>query len=92
MIVLGNDDFAIGMRFAGLKESHIVSTREECLEIIKNIRKDEFIIANVSIINMVPELSEFKNIISIPDDPSEFKSTEDLNHIIKTAIGFEMGN
>ena len=91
MIVLGNDEFATGMRFAGLKRSFPVKSREQCLELIKDLAKDEFILCNVSIMEMVPELKEFANLVTIPDDPSHFSTTDDLKEIIKSAIGFELG-
>jgi vacuolar-type H+-ATPase subunit F/Vma7 len=90
MIVLGNSEFAIGMKFIGLKDSHVIRDKEQCLKIIKDLPEDEFILANVSVINMVPKLKEFSNLVSIPDDPNDFKSTDDLNYIIKSAIGFEL--
>jgi len=90
MIVLGNPEFAIGMKLAGVKDSHIIRKREEALELLRNLDKKEFILANVSVINMVPEFEEFKNTISIPDDAKEFLSTDDLKSIIKSAVGIEL--
>ncbi len=90
MIVLGNADFSLGMRFAGVKECYTVKEREEVLKIIKGIKREEFILANVSIIEKVPELEEYPNLVSIPDNASDFKSIDDLKHIIKSAIGMEL--
>ena len=90
MIVLGNADFALGMKFSGVEKSHIVKTREDVLKALKEVDRDEFILANVSVIEMVPELGDYKNVVSIPDNASEFKSIDDLKHIIKSAIGIEL--
>ncbi len=90
MIVLGNPEFAIGMKLAGIKESHIIRKREEALELLRKTDKKEFILANVSVIELVPELEEFKNVVSIPDDAKEFSTTDDLKNIIKSAVGIEL--
>lgn len=90
MIVLGNSEFATGMRFCGIGNSHIVRTREEGVEFVKCLERDEFIIANVSVIELIPELKEFENLVSVPDSPKEFGSIEDLNEIIKKAVGMEL--
>lgn len=90
MIVLGNAEFATGMKIAGLRESYIIRSREDALKILEKIDKKEFILANVSVIRMVPELEEFKNVISIPDNAKEFSTTEDLKGIIKSAVGIEL--
>ena len=90
MIVLGNPEFAIGMKLAGIKESHIIRKKEDALEVLRKVSKKEFILANVSIIELVAELSEFKNVVSIPDDAKEFSTTDDLKEIIKSAVGIEL--
>jgi len=90
MIVLGNPQFAIGMKLAGIKDSYIIRKREDALDVLKGIDKKEFILVNFSVIQMVPELGEFKNTISIPDDAKEFLSTDDLKSIIKSAVGIEL--
>ena len=90
MIVLGNPDFAIGMKLAGIKDSYIIRKREEALEILKKTDKKEFILANFKVINLVPELEEFKNVVSIPDDAKQFSTTDDLKDIIKSAVGIEL--
>ncbi len=90
MIVLGNEEFATAMKLAGMKDSHVVRKREGATEILKNVEKDELIIANISIIGMVPELEEFKNVVSIPDNAQEFANTDDLMNIIKSAVGIEI--
>jgi vacuolar-type H+-ATPase subunit F/Vma7 len=90
MIVLGNPEFATGLKLAGIKDSHIIRKREEALELLRKTDKKEFILANVSIIKLVPELEEFKNTVSIPDDAKEFLSTDDLKEIIKSAVGIEL--
>ena len=90
MIVLGNPEFAIGMKLAGIKESYVIRKREEALELLRKIDRKEFILANVSVIKLVPELEEFKNTVSIPDDAKEFSTTDDLKNIIKSAVGIEL--
>jgi len=91
MIVLGNSDFAAGMKLSGVKDSYAIKNKEEAIQIIKQIDKDEFILANVSIVKMVPELEErFKNLVSLPDDVDEFGNIDDLKHIIKSAVGIEL--
>jgi vacuolar-type H+-ATPase subunit F/Vma7 len=90
MIVLGNAEFAIGMRLAGIKDSYAIRKREEALELLRKVDKKEFIIANFSIIELVPELEEFKNVVSVPDDAKEFSTTDDLKKIIKSAVGIEL--
>ncbi len=90
MIVFGNPEFATGLKLAGIKDSHIIRKREDALELLRRTDKNEFILANVSVINLVPELEEFKNTVSIPDDAKEFLSTDDLKNIIKSAVGIEL--
>jgi len=91
MRVLGNSEFATGMRLAGIKESYVVKTRDQGLEIIKNIPKDEFIIVNISIAKMLPELEEeYKNAVTLPDDPKAFSTTDDLKNIIRSAVGIDL--
>ena len=90
MIVLGNSDFGTGFKLAGIKDSYVVKSKEEALEILRKVDKKEFIIANVSVINLVPELNEFKNVVSMPDDAKQFSTTDDLKEIIKSAVGIEL--
>ncbi|MFH1642567.1 MAG: V-type ATP synthase subunit F [Nanoarchaeota archaeon] len=90
MIVLANPEFATGFKLSGIKNSYAVKKREEALEHLRKVAKDEFIIANVSVIKLVPELEEFKNVVSIPDDAKEFSTTDDLKGIIKSAVGIEL--
>ncbi len=90
MIILGNPEFAVGMRLAGVKNSYVIRNREEALEILKRIDKNDFIIANLSVIELVPELMEFRNVVSVPDNVREFFKTDDLTDIIKSAVGIEL--
>ena len=90
MIVLGNAEFATGMKLAGIKDSHIIRSREEALVLLRKIDKKEFILANFSIMKLVPELKEFRNVVSIPDEAKEFSTTDDLKEIIKSAVGIEI--
>jgi vacuolar-type H+-ATPase subunit F/Vma7 len=90
MMVLGNPEFATGMKLAGIKDSHIIRKREEALELLRKTNDKEFILANFSVIQIVPELERFRNVISIPDEAKEFSTTEDLKDIIKAAVGIEL--
>ncbi|MCF7861641.1 hypothetical protein K9M79_05325 [Candidatus Woesearchaeota archaeon] len=90
MIALGNREFIIGMKMCGVQNSHVIERREECTSLIKELSKDEFIIANASIVDMVPELKSFRNLATLPDDVKEFDSIDDLKYIIKTAVGIEL--
>jgi vacuolar-type H+-ATPase subunit F/Vma7 len=90
MIVLGNPDFATAMRLAGIKESYIIKTREDALQALKGVDKKSFIMANAKVMELVPELKEFVNVVSIPDDAKDFSSTDDLKDIIKNAVGMEL--
>ncbi len=90
MIILANPDFATGMKLAGIKDSYIIRKREDALKILEKTPKDEFIIANVSVIRLVPELEEFRNVVSLPDNVQEFETTDDLKEIIKSAVGIEI--
>jgi vacuolar-type H+-ATPase subunit F/Vma7 len=90
MIVLGNPEFATGLKLAGIKDSYTIRKREEALALLRKTHKKEFILANVSIIKLVPELEEFKNVVSVPDDAKEFLKTDDLSGIIKSAVGIEI--
>ncbi len=90
MIILGNSEFVTAMRLAGIKESYVIRKREEALEILRKTDRNEFILANVSVIDIVPDLEEFRNVVSVPDDAKEFLSTDDLKGIIKSAVGIEL--
>jgi vacuolar-type H+-ATPase subunit F/Vma7 len=90
MIVLGNRDFSTGMLLAGVKKSFIFENRTQIVEILKNLSKDEFIIANASVIEAVPELEQFSNVVSIPDKVEDFGKIDDLQHIIKSVVGMEL--
>ncbi|MAG07905.1 hypothetical protein CMO89_00360 [Candidatus Woesearchaeota archaeon] len=90
MIVLGNPDFAAAMRLVGVEDSFVVRSREDVDKVIGKIGKDEFILVNPSVLELYPDLNEFRNLVSIPDDPDELKTTQDLNDIIKNAVGIEL--
>ncbi|MAF80006.1 hypothetical protein CL629_02920 [bacterium] len=90
MIVLGNRDFATGMLLAGVKKSFVFENRENAVEVLREIPRDEFIIANASVINSVPELEQFSNVVSIPDEVEDFGKIDDLQHIIKSVVGIEL--
>ncbi len=90
MIILGNVKFATAMKLAGVKESHIIRKPQDAVPLLEKCDKDEFIIANVSVYDLVPELAEFKNVVTLPDDPKAFGTTDDLKGIIKSAVGIEI--
>ena len=90
MIVIGNEEFAIGMLLAGVKQSHVFKSRENTVEILKKLPTTEFIIANASVIENVPELEMFNNVVSIPDEIKDFGKIDDLQHIIKSVVGIEL--
>lgn len=90
MIVLGNPSLVLGMKLAGIRDAYTIRNKEEARRLIKQLPKNELIIANASMLDLVPELDEFENLVTIPDEPSEFGSVRDLKNIIKAAIGFEI--
>lgn len=90
MIVLGNPEFATAMKLVGIKESFAVRQKEDILNYLKTVNPEEFILANVSVMKLVPELDKFKNVVSIPDDPEKFRTTQDLKNIIRSAVGIDI--
>mgnify|MGYP006291792757 CR=1 FL=1 len=90
MIIMGNPRFAAGMKLAGVKDSFVIRDREEGIKKVETMDLREFILANVSVIEMLPELEEFPNLVSIPDNVEELSSTSDLKRIIKSAVGMDI--
>ncbi len=91
MIVLANEEFAMGLRLAGVKDSYSITSAEQVKEIIKEISKQEFIIATQMVIDMVPELEEeYQNVVVFPDTLEDFSKIDDLKNITKIAIGTEV--
>jgi len=90
MIILGNPRFATAMLLAGISNSHRVTSRKEWLPKVRELDKEETIIANASVVGMIPELKEFRNLITLPDSASEFGSVEDLKEVVKSAVGIEI--
>ena len=90
MIVLGNSEFALGMKFAGVEKSYAINDKEQGKMILETLDKEEIMIVNVSVMNLFPELKEYANIVSIPDEPSEMNNIEDLHHIIRDAVGLDV--
>ena len=90
MIVLGNSNLSMGLRLAGFKDSYHIKSKEQGSALLKELKKDEFIIANVSVIEMLPELEKFSNVVSIPDDTKAFDSIDDLKTIIRMAVGVDI--
>ena len=90
MVVLGNEEFALGMRFSGIGKSYVIRDRHTGIEVLRQLDRESFIIANVSVLNLIPELKEFNNVVSVPDDPNQLKNIDDLKGIIKAAVGIEL--
>jgi len=90
MIVLGNRDFVTGMLLAGVKQSHVFESREKAIALLKQISSDEFIMANASVLEAVPELKQFPNVVTIPDEVEDFGKLDDLQYIIKSVVGIEL--
>jgi len=90
MIVLANDSLAIGMRLAGVNNSYPITHRDQALAILKDVPKNEFIIATQNIMEMVPELEDYVNVVTFPDKLQDFSNIDDLQSITKTAIGSEV--
>ena len=90
MIVLGNSEFAVGMKLAGVVNSFVVKSREQGLEALRKIERHDFVIANASIIKLLPELEELENVVSVPDSAQDFGNIDDLKEMIRSVIGFEL--
>lgn len=90
MIILGNSSFATGMKLAGIKDSFVIETKEQAKELFETLPKDELVVANTSVIELLPKLRELENLVTIPDEPEQFGSVSDLRNIVKSAIGFDL--
>ena len=90
MIVLANEEFATGLRLAGVKESYAVRDKEHALSLLKGISQNEFIIATEKILQLAPKLNEYPNLIVFPETIKDFSKIDDLKKIIRTAIGSEV--
>jgi vacuolar-type H+-ATPase subunit F/Vma7 len=90
MIFLGNHDFAVGMKLAGIKESYEIKNRDDIKKAVSGIQESEIIIANYSIAKLFPELKNYANLIVIPDSAKEFAGTDDLGELVKSVVGIEL--
>ena len=45
---------------------------------------------NSSIAEMIPELKEMANVVTVPDSAEGFGSIDDLKDIIKSVVGIEL--
>jgi vacuolar-type H+-ATPase subunit F/Vma7 len=90
MIVIANEEFATGLRLAGVKDSYPARSKEQIAGLLSSIPKNKFIIATKKAIDLYPKLSEYPNIIVFPDTLKDFSKIEDLNEITRTAIGAEV--
>jgi len=78
------------MRLAGVRQSYVVEDKAKAEELFGKIPKKEVVVANTSVVELVPDFNELENIIVIPDDAEQFGSVEDLKQMVKSAIGFEI--
>ncbi len=90
MLVLANEEFAMGMMLAGVKNSYKIRERKEAEEILKRIDKKEFIIVTEHVLEMIPELEEYPNLAVFPETIKDFSNIDDLRRIIRNAIGAEV--
>jgi vacuolar-type H+-ATPase subunit F/Vma7 len=90
MIVLGNRDFVMGMKICGVLDSHVIHTAQDVAKIIPTIRPNQLILANAYVIQLYPRLESFANLVTIPDELSDFERIDDLQNIIRTAVGRDM--
>jgi vacuolar-type H+-ATPase subunit F/Vma7 len=90
MIVLANEEFATGLRLAGIKDSYNVLNEKHAEEILSKVDVKEFIIATQGVLQMVPRLEEYPNLITFPDRVANFSNIDDLKKIARKAIGAEV--
>ena len=90
MIILANEDFAMGLRLSGVKNSHIITNRERGLEALAHTPKNELIIATDGVCKLLPELLDYENLVIFPDTLHDFSKIDDLSQITKVAIGAEV--
>jgi vacuolar-type H+-ATPase subunit F/Vma7 len=90
MIILGTYDFAMGMKLAGVRNSHVIKSKSDFISLKSTIAATELIIASESVFRIVPELEKFQNLVILPDNPSELLESADLKKIIKSAVGVEL--
>lgn len=90
MIVLATEEFATGLRLAGVRESYIITHRQQAEEILKTINAREFIIATQKIMDLAPQLEEYPNVVVFPDSSFNFANVDDLKNIARKAIGSEV--
>lgn len=90
MIVMGNREFSLGMKFAGIEKSYCVQKRDDGLKILAEIGSEEHILVNESVKKILPELGKYRNAIILPDSPEGFAGMSDLKELVKNVIGFEV--
>ena len=90
MIVLANEEFATGLRLAGVKNSHIVTHKEHAEKILAELDPSEFIIATEKVTELIPKIKDYPNLIVFPDTLEDFSKVDDLKKITKMAIGSEV--
>lgn len=90
MIVLGNHEFALGFKLSGVKDSYVITERQQVIELLSILKNKNLVLANTSVVKMFPELQELKNVIIVPDEPENFSDISDLKDIIRKVIGKEL--
>ncbi|MHA1911350.1 MAG: hypothetical protein ACTSYA_06615 [Candidatus Kariarchaeaceae archaeon] len=90
MIVLANEEFATGLRLAGVKASYHITERKQAEDVLKDVELNAFIIATKNVVALVPKLEDYPNLIVFPDTLEDFSKIDDLKEIIKNAIGSEV--
>ncbi|MFT4343129.1 MAG: V-type ATP synthase subunit F [Candidatus Woesearchaeota archaeon] len=90
LIVISHEEFALGMRLAGVRESYAVNNKEEALKAYQTITPDAFVIVTEGITELIPELKELANVVIFPDKVGDFSNISDLKRITRIAIGSEI--
>ncbi len=95
MIVLASEEFATGLRLAGVKKSYSITDKARVESIIHELTMNEsghkeFIIATKKVVELYPILARFQNLIVFPDTLQDFSKIDDLKKITRSAIGSDI--
>ena len=90
MIVLATEEFAVGLRLAGVKNSHIINTKEQAEKILKTTDVKELIISTQKVVELAPVLNEYPNLVVFPDTVYDFSNIGDLKIMAKKVVGAEV--
>lgn len=88
MIALANEEFAIGLKLAGIKESYY--EKAQISQILKSISSNEIIISTIDVVKLFPQLEDFPNLIVFPAKTSDFLNLEDLKKLVQKTVGSEV--